>query len=177
MKKILLWVLFLGFLSSCSEDIPPCENCQFTCIDEMDDEHIITNDCRENWECNFNVIPDSNVDIEEAGGVKRGDKTVFKLNSSTPGVDGIADDQVTKNLIFELDSNQKSFDAEGSLLKRMKVHYQTICFCASIDFIEVSMGCMQGEGQADGSWMVQGSLEIPDSFGSFFVKFDAHFER
>jgi hypothetical protein len=169
----LMFVIF----PSCKKDevkIPTCESCVFTCID-MNETDALTNDCIENWECHFKVLPQSKVDIDETHGVASGDKNVFQMINSTQGDALIADDEFTHILVFELDSSQTSFSLDGDALKLAKSHFRRFCFCSETQFMDVNLGCLQGEQQPDGSWFVQGNLIVSYSFGSIDVKFDAQF--
>lgn len=179
MKYMTLGLLLASILfTSCKKDkveIPTCENCNFTCVDASDPD-VTTNDCLENWTCNFNLKPQSKVDTGEYGGLADGGKNSFQMILSTEGSLDIADDEFTKILVFELEESQTSFSVEGSELEAMNVYYRVICFCTEKAFIAVNSGCIQGEKQSDGSWFVQGNLTVPYSYGDVEVSFDARFE-
>ena len=151
-----------------------CENCNFTCLD-MIEEDVITNNCVENWECSFKELPKSKVDISKFDGFTVGDKNVFQMSNDTEGDLGIADDEVSRVLVFELNENQNSFSAEDGELENMNVHFRRICYCPEVEFKKVTSGCMQGEKQTDGSWFIQGNLNVPYSFSNIEIKFDAQF--
>lgn len=104
-----------------------------------------------------------------------GDKTVFQMINSTEGNLDIADDEYTNILVFELDESLSSFSVENDELETMNVHYRTICFCDEVDFKSITLGCMQGEKQTDGTWFVQGKLEVQYSNGNDEVNFDSQF--
>lgn len=176
-NSILGFFLALILIQACNKDdeqIPTCENCSFTCLDTNETD-VISNDCINNWECTFKVTPQSKVDLGEYEGLASGDKNVFQMINSTQGDLGIADDEYTNILVFELDESQNSFSVEGNELKEMQVHFRRICFCSEVEFKEISSGCLQGEKQADGSWFVQGKINVSYSFGNNEVKFDAQF--
>jgi len=176
--KYSIVVLFLGLLifQACkkNDDIPECPNCNFTCVGSSEPD-LITNNCIDDWECNFKVTAQSQFDLDEIEGLGSGDKNVFQMINSTEGDLGIADDEFTNVLVFELDENQDSFSVQDSELEEMKTHYRTLCFCSNIAFIAISSGCMEGEKQSDGTWVVQGHLNATNSFGTNEVKFYAQF--
>ncbi len=175
MKKSIYPLILIALLfASCDEDIPTCENCDFTCLEENEPD-VATNECLENWECEFVILPQSEVEISEVKGIVVGDKNVFKVRRFQEGSPEIADDEVSITIIFELDQNQKSFSAEGNDLKNMKVHYKKSCYCPDVRFLEVSSGCMQGELQSDGAWFIQGRFSISTSELSIEEKFEARF--
>ncbi len=166
------------FFSSCEKDpvdIPSCENCNFTCIDSSRTD-IITNDCPDDYSCTFRLRPDSRVDVGEFEGVAEGEKNVFFLMLDTEGDLQIADDELTLILVFELEESQTSFSAEGSELNAMKAHYRRVCYCTETSFIAPASGCMQGERQPDGSWVVQGNWVVPYAQQDLEVVFEARFD-
>ena len=161
-------VLFLLLILSCTQEeesilIPICENCSFTCLDSNELE-VLTNDCNENWDCNFNVLGQSTISLEEFSGIAFGDKNVFEMVSRTEGDSLIADDEFTNTLILELDANQSSFSVEDLEMEGMQVHYRVSCFCTNLRFIPVTSGCIQGEKQTDGTWRIQGHCIVPNDF-------------
>lgn len=177
--KNLLSGLFLAFLllQACNNDdvvIPTCENCNFTCLDMIDNE-VFTSNCRDNYDCMYRVFTQSEVDIEEEKGFKSGDKNVFLMETETEGEPNIADDEFKNTLVFELDESQNSFSVDGNALSDMNVYFKRTCFCTEVEFKPVATGCLQGEKQTDGTWFVQGNLTISYSWGDFEVKVDAQF--
>lgn len=173
---MLIFVIVL-FCQSCdTEDdlIPTCENCTFTCI-RVGDTAVFSNICMANWDCQFNVLPNARIKIEETEGVAEGANTVFQMMNSTLGSAIIADDEVTTVLVFELDNSKTSFTAEGEELQLLNMHFNRICYCVERGFVPVKVGCVQGEKQPDGQWFVQGSVIASYSYGDLTVKFDARF--
>jgi len=175
-NSIYVFFLILVLLQACNktDSIPTCETCEFTCLDGTEPD-IISNNCIDNWECNFKVTAQSKIDIEETEGRVSGDKNVFQMINSTQGDLSIADDEFTNVLVFELDENQESFSVQDSELQQMNVHYRTLCFCSEIEFKTITTGCMQGEKQADGTWFVQGDLKVSYDWGDRDVKLDVQF--
>lgn len=175
MKK-LFWIfsLVLVLVQSCNKDEANCENCNFTCLD-MNETDVISNDCIDNWDCNFKVTPESKVDVNDPSGVSSGDKNVFQMVNETDGLLEYIDDEVTNILVFELDESQNSFSVEDSELEDMQVRFKRICFCPEGVFREVTSGCLQGEKQSDGTWFVQGNLNLLLSHGNEEIKVDAQF--
>lgn len=177
MKKSVYLLLFaLLTIQACTDSIPTCEDCNFTCINE-ESVDVITNVCLDNWECKFRVTAQSNIDLEDNEGLASGDKNVFQMINSTQGSPLIIDDELTNVLVFELDESQSSFTVEDENLKNINTHFRRICYCVENSFKEVTMGCLQGEQQSNGSWKVQGNLTIPYSYGNVEVKIDAVFEN
>lgn len=177
MKKSIYSIFCIFFiLVSCSQiDVPKCENCEFNCIADGEKD-VITNTCKSNYDCSFKILPNSQFAKDEYNGYKNGKNIVFQMITSTEGDERIADDEFTNILVFEIPSDQSSFKVTEQELTSMNVHYKTVCFCANVEFIAASAGCMQGEKQSDGSWFIQGSLTIPFPYGDQEVKFDARFE-
>ncbi len=179
--KYLLFIAFLVFplFQSCTKEedsIATCDNCDFTCLD-VNVDSVMTNDCIDNWECDFSVTPNSEVDLEDVYGIKVGDKNVFQMINSTQGSLMIADDEFTNILIFELKESQNSFSVEDAELTKMNVHYRVACYCTETEFKDVTSGCLQGEKQSDGTWFIQGDLIVPYTYGDTEVKFDAMFSN
>lgn len=180
MKYMTLALLIAAtLLTACKKEevsIPTCENCNFTCVDTSDPD-VTTNDCLDNWTCDFNLKPQSKVDIGEYDGLAEGGKNVFQMILRTEGSLQVADDELTVILVFELEPSQTSFSVEDSELEALNVYYRRVCFCLETAFVSINSGCMQGEQQSDGSWFVQGNLSVPYSFGDVDVMFDARFEK
>ena len=162
---LLLYILF--FLTACNNEpikVMTCEDCNFTCV-APNQTNIITNGCIDNWECTFEVLSDSNVDLDQIFGTSNGNKVVFKMVRSTEGSVEIIDDEFTDILVFELDDSQNSFSVEDIELSNMRVYYRRICFCTDTAFKPITSGCLQGEKQVDGTWYVQGFFEDSFDFG------------
>jgi len=178
-NSIFVFILALILLQACHQDviqIPTCENCGFNCLG-MNEPGVITNNCINNWECDFKVVPQSKVHLGKHQGLARGNKNVFQMINSTEGDARVVDDEITNILVFELNESQNSFSVEDGELRMMQVHFMRSCNCADVDFKSVSSGCIQGERQANGTWLIQGNLIVPYSFRSFEVKFDAQFDN
>ena len=175
-NSIYVFFLMLILLQACNktDPIPTCESCNFTCLD-VNESDVISNNCIDNWECDFKVTAQSTIDIDETEGRVSGDKNVFQMINITEGDLTIADDEFTNILVFELDENQESFSAQDDELEQMNVHYRTLCFCTEIEFKAITTGCMQGEKQSDGTWFVQGNFIVSYDWGDREVKFDAQF--
>ncbi len=167
--------LTLILLQSCEKDtVPPCEDCNFTCLDENEPD-VITNSCITDWECEFRVTAQSKVDLNEFNGRTSGDKNVFQMISSTEGDAMIADDEFTDVLVFELAESQTSFSVSDEELADLQVHFKRLCFCENVSFQAITSGCLQGEKQTDGTWRIQGNLTIPGFSPAWEVKIDAEF--
>jgi hypothetical protein len=176
MKTITL-ALFLSVLlfAGCSpDDIPNCENCDFTCLAENEAD-VITNDCLPNWDCEFNIIPDAQLDLNEVEGVAAGNGFIFQMINSTLGSPQIADDEYTDILVCEIPGSQTSFSVEDAQLADLQVYFKRICFCPEVEFKAVTLGCLQGEELSPGNWRIQGKLEVPYTWGELEVKVDATF--
>lgn len=172
-KSIFFFLLIFVLFQACKKkDIPTCENCSFTCLDTNEID-VVSNDCIDNWDCNFKVMSQSKVDVDETQGLTNGDKNVFQMNNSTEGNPAVIDDEFTHILVFELDESQNSFSVEDDELDDMQVYFKRICFCSDVVFLNATSGCLQGEKQTDGSWLVQANIFFED----FHVKFDVQFEN
>lgn len=161
-------------LIACSKkEVPSCESCNFTCLGPIESD-VITNNCKDNWSCEFVVIPKAQVDL--ISGVSDGSKIVFRMINETEGDSGIADDEFTNTLVFELDEFQNSFSVADEELALMRMYYRVVCFCSETDFMPVTSGCLQGEKGIDGLWNVQGNIIVSYEYGDVNVKVDAVFE-
>ncbi|WOK04812.1 hypothetical protein [Imperialibacter roseus] len=177
-NTIFTFFLTLVFIQACEKDdvqIPTCKDCSFTCL-EAGEADVITNDCIDDWNCAFTVNSDSKVAIDEWEGLANGSKNVFRMLNRNPG-SALIDDELTDVLVFELDEFQTSFSVEGREMKGMNVHFRRLSqsCCDASAFKAVISGCMQGEKQSDGTWLVQGNLTIPYSTEDRNVKFHAQF--
>jgi hypothetical protein len=172
--KIFTLIGLLG-LFACGKDnskpVPTCEDCNFDCTDPADDT-VLTNNCKDNFDCIFEVTANASFDDNEFNGVGSGNKNVFEITSSTQGSAAIADDEFDNILVFELAAEQESFDVEGADLELLNAHFRRVCFCAETDFKKATGGCLQGLKDENGNWFVQGNLEITYSWGVMETKFD-----
>ena len=176
-KIFISFPILLLLVFNCSSDdeqIDDCESCAFNCTSTADLE-VVTNVCLDNWDCNFDIICKSKVDITESSGLSSGNKNVFRMENSTEGDINMADDEFAQILVFELTENRTSFSVSDGEIKSLNAYYRIDCFCPNVSFQQVNMGCMQGEKQSDGSWRVQGNLFIPYIYGDVELKFDAFF--
>lgn len=169
-------VCLLILIACGSDPIATCEGCAFTCI-SAEEADVVDNTCGENWDCSFTVFSNSKVAIDDDLGKGRGSKKFFLFTNSTEGDPGILDDEFEYYLIFDLDESQTSFSVQDAELERLNVHYRILCFCMELEFNPVIEGCMQGEKQIDGSWLIQGSIMTPLKIGASELKFDARFEN
>lgn len=181
MKNTIFLLLAFLLLQACNDDagdpnnpVPTCENCNFTCVNSIDST-VFTNNCIDNWNCSFQVVSASEIDITNTNGYTNGNKNVFVMNNYTQGDSLIADDEYTYTLVFELAANQNSFSVADSDLANMNVHFKRSCFCPSVAFIALTSGCLQGEKQANGTWLIQGNLVVSYDFENVDVKFEASF--
>jgi len=174
MKKLALFLLILGTLNSCGDDIPECIDCNFTCLDK-NEENVMSNTCS-GGECLFKIYPNTEVNLSEEEGLKAGNKNSFSFIFTKEDVPEIADDEITTILVFELAQEKESFSVENDQLKQLNLNFRTLCYCVHTDFVEISSGCMQGERQSDGKWFIQANLvfDYPDSNAE--VKFEAFFD-
>lgn len=172
MKKInLVLILVLILIQACKED-----NVILTCI-SADETDVVTNDCLDNWDCQFNFMPDSRLNLDVYYGVEMGDRNVFQMINHTEGDQDIRDDEETHILVFELEDNsQNSFSLEDEDLELMQVSFRHCCW--PTDFFEVRLGCLSGEKDSNtGGWNIQGNLTV--YFGPTYfkeIKFDSVFE-
>ncbi|MEZ4911093.1 MAG: hypothetical protein R2774_09540 [Saprospiraceae bacterium] len=176
-KSISVYLISAILFVACNKNetqIPTCENCNFTCL-EINEPGILTNNCINNWECNFKVVPKSKVDLSKHDGLALGDKIVFQMIKSTQGIKEVADDEISEILVFEIDENQNSFSVSDEELENMAVSFRRICYCPEVEFKRIISGCMQGEKQSDGTWFIQGNLNLHYSSGPKEIKFDAKF--
>ncbi|MFK7905060.1 MAG: hypothetical protein AB8B69_08045 [Chitinophagales bacterium] len=153
--------------------IPTLDSSNFTCLD-INETDVISNDCV-GWDCNFKLIHRAAVDINEYEGEANGDKNVFQMVYDNQGLLGGVDYETKNILVFELDESQNSFSVTDGDLEGMRAHYRRICYCNETEFKPVSLGCIEGEKQSDGTWLIQGNVKVSYSFGDFDIKFDAQF--
>lgn len=185
MKSIFTFCIVLFVLQSCTKNEVPIQikneaqtsilnTSDFTCLD-IEETGVIGNNCLEGFECHFRVIPQSTVNIEEHEGVTRGRKNVFQMIYTNQGALGGLDYETTNILVFELDESQNSFSVKDGELESMGVHFRRMCYCKETEFKTITLGCMEGKKQSDGSWLIQGSLDLPYSFMDADLKFEAQF--
>ncbi len=185
MNRIFLLVFLALSAFQCKKDkladLPECPNCNFTCL-EPSDPDAWTNNCKSNWDCQFDLHPDSklhydfNQYLDEAT-IEPGSKQVFKFRAETEGSAIIADDEFTDFLFFEIPGDQESFSASDDELEGMNLRYQVLCYCSDVHLKKPASGCMQGQKIDETHWRVQANLVIEYEFGTQEVKLDAVFSE
>lgn len=175
--KLLFLILLSVLFASCNNKVtlvPGCENCDFTCLDKNETD-VFTNENKDNWMSVFEVRENSKVDTSFSSGLADGENNFFIMINHTEGDTLIADDEFTNILVFELDKSKESFSLENEELKLIKMYFKRSCYCSDVKFREVNLGCLQGSKQANGTWLVQGKLEVPVFSSTEVLKFDAKF--
>lgn len=165
--------LLLLLVIGCTPNTPTCENC--TCLDGTE-ENVLSNTCKSNYTCTFEVLEQSRIKLEEFEGVEKGSKTVLKMTSSTEGSPLIADDEFTNILLLEIDPDMDEFSFNSSNLDKAKLYFKRVCFCIDVTFLAPESGCIQGKKQADGSWNVEANLGFVYSYGLEKVRLNAKFK-
>ncbi len=160
----------LIFIQSCEKD-----EAILSCF-SPDETDVVTNECLDNWDCQFNFVPDSKMNLNQYYGLEAGDKNVFQMINHTEGDPVIRDDEKTHILVFQLeDDSQNSFSLEDDDLELMQVSFRLCCWPTK--FFAVRLGCLSGEKNAStGDWKIQGNLTVV--FGPTFskeIKFDSVF--
>ena len=151
-----------------------CNNCAFDCLN-ANENSVSTNNCFDNWTCEFLIRNESKIEINNNQFISSGDKTVFELHNFTQGDLNVADDELGERLIFEIDSEKTSFMALDSELEDLVMNFRRECFCEERDFKKVSSGCIQGEMQQNGEWRVQAKILVDYNFGTKEINLDAMF--
>lgn len=175
-KLLTITVLSIVLLQSCKDELAKCPQCDFNCLD-TNDINIHNNDCLDNWTCNYAIRDGAKIETKNEVEIVEGNNTVFEMHNSTEGELILADDEIAKILIFELDSEVSSFSATDSELENLNVHYRIGCYCLESDFKKVNTGCLQGELLQNGLWRIQGKLFVDYKHGIEEVKIDALFSR
>jgi hypothetical protein len=145
--SLLFCTVFLSLRCDKEDNLPECPNCDFTCIPQGEPD-VVTNDCKNNFTCQFELHPDSKLDYSDENFdsyIKSGNNLVFRLYLHTDGAANVADDEFTDLLYFEIDPSAESFSAENDNLDLLNVRFQQLCFCADVKTKKPSSGCMQGQ--------------------------------
>lgn len=173
-RYIVFTILSIISLQSCSDEVAMCPNCAFDCL-KTNDTNINTNDCFDNWTCNYTIRNEAKIETKNKATIVDGKKTVFEMINRTEGDLTIADDEYTKVLILEIDSELNSFSATDDELENLKLQYSIGCYCSETEFKKVITGCIQGELQESGEWRIQSKLLVDYSYGIEEVNLDALF--
>lgn len=172
-------ILFLTLQCKKEDKLPECPNCDFTCIPQGEPD-VVTNDCKNNFTCNFELHPNSKLDYNDVNFdnyIKSGSNLVFRMHLHTDGEVNIADDEFTDLLYFEIDPATGSFSAENDELDLLNVRFQQLCFCADVSPKKPASGCMQGQKLDENHWKVQANLTIDYGIFPKEVKVEAVFQN
>ncbi len=157
-------ILLLMLACEKEETGPVNEEFKFTCLVDIDTSlHVQTNFCAENYWCTYTVFPKKTIDTS----LYRGYATTADESKNSFVLDnGYSDPRVqdvtwNTSLIFELDANETQFSAEDDQLHSLKV--MLVSGPRSLDYVRPESGCLQGEKQADGSWLLEGELTFGPS--------------
>ena len=157
---LVTWIAIGLILASCTKPIPSCLDCEFDCISEFTDEVITIDNCLDNYECSFEMIPDTKIMYTEMNGKTSSNNSfVIELVYRTEGSASIADDEFTNKVAIEIPNDVTSFSVSDSELESLKASLQISCFCSHVEWRPITNGCLQGE-KKDGKWYVQAALTI-----------------
>lgn len=174
-------LLSLTLFLACSEKndtiLPLCETYEFTCVDPFD-ETALTNDCLDNHDCTFTIHENSGLDYANptSDPVIEGKKTVFKMFDDTQGDPTIADDEFTKVVTFEVDSDLESFSIENGQLNDVQLRFINLCFCSEVVFKNATSGCIEGQKIDENFWQIQVNADFEFSSFTRTVVIDAIYE-
>lgn len=177
-SQFLLLTGLLIFSLQCRKNddlLPECPNCNFTCIAEGEPD-VFSNACRDNFTCEFKWQGNAQLDYSDntAAQINPGNKLVFTAQIETEGHEGIADDEFTDLLYFEIAPSMNSFSAEGEELSLLNVRYRRACYCLNRELI-IPEGCMQGQRIDADHWQIQANLTIDYGTWTKALKIDAVF--
>jgi hypothetical protein len=179
MGRLVLSISFiLLFIVACNSwSFPPkCDDCGFVCLQEGE-INVFTNNCPLGFTCEYNVYPNSKVDLSEPSGVGKGRNTVFEMITYTEAVANNTNDDIRKTMIFEIPADQRTFYVAPEGLTKTKAHLKTECLCLTTDFVSGELGCIAGEMQFDGVWFVYGKVSFSYPYGTEEMKFEARFDE
>jgi hypothetical protein len=155
--------------------LPECQDCNLTCIAEGDQD-VFSNTCRNNYTCTFKWQENAQLDYSAntAAQINPGDKLVFSVRIETDGHEGIADDEFTDLVYFEIDPSMDSFSVESGELNLINARYRQACYCGDTGF-KIPEGCIQGQRIDADHWQIQANLTIEYASWTKALKIDAVF--
>lgn len=181
MRYSLLFVISTALIFQACDKGDEITSLKFNCLEGENgtDQTIWTNDCIDNWTCDYTIFVNSAVDTMEYNAIGSGSDLVFQLRYDLTSNPLVPDDDFTGFVTFEIKSDEESFSFDSESLSDNQVYYHYICFCFPyVGYIQPTLGCLQGEKQEDNSWLVQGNLFFGEDIDGdeIYVLFDAVFE-
>ena len=88
-----------------------------------------------------------------------GDKIVFHYILQRPQNPNIADDEVSENIVFQIDSNLTEFNYSNQDLIPLMTHYFESCFCLP-ESVEIISGNVSGQKINETKWDLTLDLNI-----------------
>jgi len=89
-----------------------------------------------------------------------GEQLVFVYTFIHPDAVFISDDELTEQLIFEIDPNLSSFTLSGDELLEHSTFYTQFCFCVSSGDIAISNGTITGTRINEDRWQVNFDISL-----------------
>lgn len=83
--------------------------------------------------------------------IQEGAYIIFRYREVLPDNPDIADDEITKELLFQIDNTLETFTFNDEELKELPVLYSTLCFCDIRPF-KISSGRISGIKNNENSW-------------------------
>ena len=164
MNKILAFLIFsiTSGLFGCKTKVPQAVfNCNLTGVEEM-----LSEKCQPKMDCSFVVHKKGAIQAEyynevmTSAMVKSGDQLVFSMDRKYQDNPMIADDEFSEKLFFSIPTGKTSFHLEGQDLKNAEMVFATLAYSRDGGYYPVLEGCMEGNLQEDGKWLVQGMITI-----------------
>lgn len=91
--------------------------------------------------------------------IKAGEKVVFKYTFHASENPMVTDDELSENVIFEVDASWNSF-VFIKKLAMAKPMYQLGCFCAERGYYEITGGKIRGKKLKNGNYAIAGKVTM-----------------
>ena len=92
--------------------------------------------------------------------INEGDYVIFRYQDILPDDPALADDEITNELLFQIDNTLESFEYNNEELTELPFLYRAICFCANVTPFKVVQGNVTGTKMDASTWDISMNVTL-----------------
>jgi hypothetical protein len=172
MRSIIYLMLFT-LIISCEKNSKEIKSCEIlnNCIDNDTSFHPIK---IQNYnEYKFTFQKNSQIHIYSDGGkinnaaIEDGNSLVFEYSYIYNDKPGIADDEYSENIKFEVEPDSSCFLISDDILNSSTAVFGKSCFCADYGYHWITGGCIKGSKISENEWQIDMNITAEEQYGSY----------